>query len=379
MKKIVRIYTPIFLLLIFLWLVFQPNPFFRNAIIYTTADIDDYKLFENRVVKAGQHQPWKIAEGFNQYNLRPDDITLLKKFQTTAYLIVKDTALLFEFYDGQFTDSTLSNSFSMAKSIVSLLIGIAIDEGKINSVNDPIHDYLPEFNPKNNNSITISHLLTMSSGLKWNESYYNPFSVTTKAYYGNNLKKLVLKTKSKEKPGVKFEYLTANTQLLAIILEKVTQKTLSEYASEKLWQPLGAKYDALWSLDQKNGIEKAYCCFNSNARDFARIGQLILNNGKWGNQQIISPDYLAKALTPASYLIDDDEKPVDFYGFQWWIGQHNDSIFYYARGILGQYIIAIPSENMVVVRLGHQRSRNRVNHHPEDIFDYIDLAIKISN
>lgn len=378
MKKIIRVYIPAILFIIFLILLFQNNPYLKKALIYNTADIDDYKLFENRVVKAGNHQPWETSNQFNNYNLKQPDINLLEKYQTTAYLVVKDSALLFEFYNDQFSDSTISNSFSMAKSIVSLLTGIAIDEGKINDVNDNVFKYLPQFDTEDKREITIRDLLTMSSGLKWNESYYNPFSVTTKAYYGNNLKELVLKAKSKDKPGIKYEYLTANTQLLAIILEKVTQKTMSEYASEKLWNPLGAKYDALWSLDQKDGIEKAYCCFNSNARDFARIGQLILNNGMWGNQQIISTKYLTKALTPAYYLIDDEKKPVVFYGFQWWIGQHNNSVFYYARGILGQYIIAIPSENLVIVRLGHKRSRNRINNHPEDIFEYIDLAIKIS-
>ncbi len=378
MQKIFKIYIPGLLLLGLLFLMLQPNPYFRKALFYNVADIDDYKLFHNRKVEAGEEKAWKLHSNYNQYKLNQDELNFLNQYQTSAFLVIKDTSVLFESYHQQFTDSTISNSFSMAKSIVSLLIGVAIAEEKINSVDDYVYQYIPEFKTEQRKEITIRHLLTMSSGLKWNESYYNPFSVTTKAYYGNELNKLVLNAKAMDTPGVYYDYITANTQLLAIMLERVTQKTLSKYASEKLWQPIGAKHDALWSLDQKNGVEKAYCCFNANARDFARIGQLVANNGKWNDNQIVPVNYLSKALMPAYYLMDEDNKPVDFYGFHWWLGQYKNFIFYYARGILGQYIITIPSENLVIVRLGHKRSRNKINHHPEDIFGYIDLALQIA-
>jgi len=266
----------------------------------------------------------------------------------------------------------------MAKSFVSLLVGIAIDDGLITSVNDPVSKYIPEFYNKKYN-ITIRDLLTMGSGLAWNESYYNPFSVTTKAYYGNSLNKLVIDAKTTEPPAKRFEYITANPQLLSIILQKVTNKTLSEYASEKLWKPLGTKNDASWSLDRKNGVEKSFCCFNSNVRDFARIGQLILNKGSWNGQQIVSEKYIKESLMPAFYLVDKENEPVDFYGYQWWISNYKSTIIYYARGILGQYIIAIPEKNMVIVRLGHKRSKEKINHHPKDLFGYIDLGLKIAN
>jgi len=265
----------------------------------------------------------------------------------------------------------------MAKSIVSLLIGVAIDEGKISSVNDPVYKYIPEFKDENRKNITIRHLLTMSSGLEWDESYKNPFSVTTKAYYGNSLNKLVLDAKRIKDAGVFYEYSTPNPQLLSIIIKKVTNKTLSEYASEKLWNPLGAEYPAFWSIDRVNGDEKAFCCFNSNARDFGRIGQLVLNRGKWNGKQIVSEEYLHESLTPANYLVDENSQSVDFYGYQWWLANYNDYKVYYARGILGQYIICIPPKNMVIVRLGHMRSKEKIGHHPSDLFEYIDLAFKI--
>ena len=378
MKKTLKIYLPLTILLVLVFLFIQPNPYFRRALIYNTANITDYKIFEERNIESGNYQPWKLSPKYNTYSLTKNDVNTLEEYKTVAYLVIKDTNIVFESYWDNYSTDSKSSSFSMAKSIISLLVGIAIDEGLINSVNDPVSKYIPEFENKKYD-ITIRNLLTMSSGLKWNESYYNPFSVTTKAYYGKNLNKLAIKAKSIHPPSEQFDYITANPQLLSIILKKVTHKTVSEYASEKLWKPLGAKNNASWSLDRKDGDEKAFCCFNSNARDFARIGQLVLNNGVWNGKQIISQKYLNDALMPASYEMDDNNNPVDFYGYQWWICNYKNSAIYYARGILGQYIIVIPDQNMVVVRLGHKRSKERTNHHPNDLYRYIDLALNITN
>lgn len=377
MKKIIKFYLPVILILGLVILFIQPNPYFRRAVIYNIPGINDHELFAERIVKSDAHQPWKISPDFNKYALSSEDSALHDKYKTIAFLVIKDTNLLFENYWEGYSENSVSSSFSMAKSVVSLLIGIALDEGLISSLDEPVSKYIPEFGNKKYN-ITIRDLLAMGSGLKWNETYYNPFSVTTKAYYGTNLNKLVLRSKSVKSPGEKFEYITANTQLLSIILNNVTNKTMSEYTSEKLWKPLGAKNDAAWSLDQENGSEKAATFFNSNARDYARIGQLLLNNGSWKGKQLISESYLKDALTPALHQVDENNKPVDFYGYQWWICNYNGTMVYYARGILGQYIISIPDKNIVVVRLGHIRSKERINHHPVDLYGYLDLALKIA-
>ena len=376
MNKILKIYIPAILILVLVLLFIQPNPYFRKAIIYNTADISDHEIFNDRKIESEMHQAWGKSSDYNKYQLSSSDLLLLEKYKTVAFLIIKDSNLLFESYWDGYSENSLSSSFSMAKSIVSLLVGIAIDEGLISSIDDPVSKYIPEFENKKY-KITIRDLLTMSSGLEWNESYFNPFSVTTKAYYGKNLNELVLKAKSVKQPTTKFEYITANPQLLSIIIKNVTKKSISEYASEKLWKPLGAKNAATWSLDQENGNEKAFCCFNSNARDFARIGQLILNKGSWNNKQLISKSYLNNSLTPATYLVDKENNPVDFYGYQWWICNYKDFKIYYARGILGQYIISIPEKNIVLVRLGHKRSKEKINHHPVDLYEYIDIALKV--
>ena len=367
---------PLAIVIALLFLFLQPNPYFRNALIYTTAGIDDYNIFDNRDVETGAKQSWKISESYNKYHYTTEDSALHAQYKSIAFLVIKDTCILHESYWDHYSEKSQSSSFSMAKSIVSLLVGIAIDEGLIESVNDPVSKYISEFKDKKY-QISIRDLLTMSSGLEWDENYFNPFSVTTKAYYGKDLNKLVLKSKSIEKPANQFKYITANPQLLSIILKKVTGKSISEYASEKLWKPLGAENIATWSLDSENGDEKAFCCFNSNARDFAKLGQLILNKGDWKGKQIISEGYLQESLSPALYLKDHNNTPVDFYGYQWWIAKYKNLTIYYARGILGQYIVSIPEKNMVIVRLGHKRDKEKLNHHPVDLFKYVDLALEI--
>jgi CubicO group peptidase (beta-lactamase class C family) len=139
-----------------------------------------------------------------------------------------------------------------------------------------------------------------------------------------------------------------------------------------------AEHDALWCLDRNDGVEKAFCCFNSNARDFARFGQLVLNQGIWNGEQVVPASYLAEALTPATYLYDPEtNKNVDFYGYQWWMINIDGYRAWYARGLLGQYIFVIPDLNAVVVRLGHVRNSNRIDGAPEDVYTYIRVGIDI--
>ncbi len=356
---------------------FVSPQYVRKALIHQKADIDDYTIFENRTVEAGTYQPWAIADDFNKNEISEKHLSEFEKLKTIAFLVIQNKKIKYEKYWGNYDSDAISNSFSMSKSIISMLIGIAIDEGKIKSVNQTVEDFIPEYNTENNKNLTIKDLLTMSSGLDWCESYGNLYSETSKAYYGNNLKNLVCNLQVIEETGKQFKYLSGNTQLLSFILKNATGKNISEYTSEKIWKKIGAKNDALWSLDKKDGDEKSYCCFNSNARDFARIGQLILNKGKWGETQIVPEAYLEEALKPAEYLKDNSGESVDFYGYQFWIINYKNLKINYARGILGQYIMIIPEKNAVIVRLGEKRVKKKKNHHPVDAYLYIDAALEI--
>jgi CubicO group peptidase (beta-lactamase class C family) len=162
-----------------------------------------------------------------------------------------------------------------------------------------------------------------------------------------------------------------------MIVEKATGKRIADYASEKLWKQIGTEYTAKWSLDHFDGQEKSFCCFYSTARDFARLGQLYLNNGKWNGRQILSEHWVREATTPASNLVDKEGKPNQCYGYQWWIMNQGNHRVFYARGILGQYIAVIPDMKIVMVRLGKQRGEKRSDNHLTDFVTYIDEVIKI--
>jgi CubicO group peptidase (beta-lactamase class C family) len=340
--------------------------------------LTEYLIFDNRAVKVGIQQSWNMSKNYNKKAIPEVQLTELEKMKTVAYLIIKNDSIMHEQYWDGFNEDSYSNSFSMSKTIVSILIGAAIDEGKIKSVDQPIGDFLPEYKEGKGAAIKIKHLLTMSSGINFDENYINPFSYPAVAYYGNDINEILQHYKAVAEPGKIFKYLGGNTQLLCSILEKATGKTLSDYASEKLWIPIGAKNIAYWSLDHQNGTEKASCCFNSNARDFARIGKLYLDSGKWNGKQLIPLDYVLNSIQPAD-LIDESGKKNEKYGYQWWLipGYKGHDIFY-ARGILGQYIFCIPDKKMLVIRLGHKREKQIPGQdHPADVYYYIDAALEM--
>jgi CubicO group peptidase (beta-lactamase class C family) len=335
-------------------------------------------FFENRVIEAGKHDPWTIHDDYNKMSIPESIHEEIEDYNPVAFLIIQDEKVKYEEYWDGYNQNSISNSFSAAKSVVALLLGIALDEGKIYSLDQPVGDFIPEYAEGSKKELTIHQVLTMSSGLNWEEKYTTPFSTTARAYYGSNITDLVTDLEMVETPGVYFDYLSGNTQILAMVVESATGMRISQYASEKIWKPVGASQDALWCLDKENGMEKAYCCFNTNARDFARFGQLVLNNGIWDNEVIVSEDYISDATTAKDYLLDKrDNNPVDFYGYQWWIVDYKGYKIPYMRGILGQYIYSIRERNAVVVRLGHDRSNEYIGRHPEDVYLYLDAAFEI--
>jgi CubicO group peptidase (beta-lactamase class C family) len=372
-----------------LYLAVPSNHYIVKALINQLAKIDQYEIFENRVIKAGNPQPWQFAPGYDQLTFPEKYSQTSQELKTVAFLVIQHDSIIFEqYYDG-YDEKSHSNSFSMAKCVLSLLVGAAIDDGYIQSVEQPVSNFLPEWVAYGKDTLTIKHLLTMSAGVDWDESYSSLFSKTTKAYYGNDLWELAQTQKIIEKPGVRFNYQSGVSLLIAYLLQKATGKTVSEYASEKLWTPMGAEHDALWSLDKKDGMEKAYCCFNSNARDFARLGQLVLNQGNWNGKQLIDSAYINAAIAPATWLTytpkptEDGQtyepRPCSFYGYQFWIARYQNMTIPFFRGILGQYIFVLPEYDAVVVRLGKDRSKtyNIDQNHTIDVETWINAGVEI--
>lgn len=329
---------------------------------------------------------WSVSYPLRQ--LSDSAIVKLKATSTTSFLIERNDTILVEQYFGNHTKSTKSNSFSAAKSVVALLIGIALDEGKIKSLDDPIAKYLP-FLMENAKNVTIREVMGMSSGLDWSESGINPFSDNAEAYYTNHLVDMIKdKGFTAAKPGIKFNYKSGNTEILGIILKNVTGMSPTKYLEEKIWSKIGTQNNLLWSLDEEGGIEKAFCCIYATTRDFARLGQLLLNQGKWKGKEIIDSTTL-QALTTAF------NPNYPFYGLQFWIYDEPKHPAVYFRGIKGQYIIVIPSLNTVIVRTGHHRKdkyhipkaqqSNQVfvdknkykKHHPMDMGDYYKILYSL--
>jgi CubicO group peptidase (beta-lactamase class C family) len=343
---------------------------------YTSSYIDDFIYFPADTIKTGKHQKWFIAKNYNKVEL-PDFINKVnEELETVAFMVIQHDSIRYEEYWSGYSADSMSNSFSMAKSWVSTLIGVAIKDGKIKSVDQKVCDFLPEFCVADNSKITIQHLLTMSSGLNWEEDYQNPIGQTAQAYYGGDLRGLIINLKSIEPPGQVFKYHSSCTQLLSFILEKATGQTISKYASEKLWEPMGAKHPAVWSTDTEGGDEKGFCCINSNARDFARLGKLYMHYGNWDGLQILDSSYIKEATSIAD-LVDENGNINKNYGYQFWMTNYKNMHIYYARGLLGQYVICIPEKDMIVVRLGKKYGDFLKNGHRDDFYEFIDAALEM--
>ena len=373
-KKIL-IAIPVAVIIAYLCLPFYA----KKALIYWFPTIDDLNIFEHATVHAPDScWEWAISDKYNSYKLSKEDSAYIDDMKTVSFLVIRNDSILYETYRGGWNDTLTSNLFSATKSIVGMLVGIAMDEGKIGSVDDKVMKYIPEYNRGRQKDITIRNLLTMSAGMDWDEAYASLFSVTTHGYYGNDLYKLIMGLEIVDTPGVQYSYRSGETQLLSFVLEAATGETISKYAEKKLWRPMMAGQDAFWLLDKKDGDEKSFCCFHTTARDAARFGRLMLNMGNWNGRQLVSRKYMEEALAPASYLKDQWGKdPLTYYGYQTWIMNYNGERCPYFRGMLGQYIIAIPSKNAVVVRLGHKRSREYVKELTTDIIQYMEIAEKI--
>lgn len=332
--------------------------------VYNFANINDYNKFQNRGLTASSH-PFSFAEiadttGFSKKlaNTEFKSITNLEDvFQnskTVSFLVIQNDTIKYEWYDDEYNDTSMFTSFSMAKSYISAMIGIAIDEGYIKSIDEPITNYIKTFKHDGFEKITIEHLLNMRTGIDYSETYYNPFGNIAIAYYGRHLDKHIRKLKIKKEPNQEFDYISISTQLLAVILETATGKTATEYCQEKIWEPIGMEYDASWSVDRKKGMEKAFCCLNARAKDYAKFGRLFLNNGNWNGIQVV-PDNWVKQSVQLNPRTKDN-----FYQYQWWLLQNNTSskiVDFMAQGILGQYTFVSPNKKTIIIRLGENWGR----------------------
>ncbi|HEY6712483.1 MAG TPA: serine hydrolase [Rubrobacter sp.] len=294
---------------------------------------------------------------------------------TTAFLVVHDDKLLYERYFNGYDQRSVNTSFSMAKSFASALVGIAIDEGHIKSVDEPITNYLPELLKKDKRfkSISIRNLLTMSSGIKYEEGATLPWSEAaddTKTYYSTDLRELALNSQIEGKAGQYFEYNNYNPLLVGMILERATGMHVAGYLQEKLWKPMGMEADGSWSLDSKrDGFEKMESGVNARARDFARFGILFAKEGNWRGKQLISRGWVQESTRP-----DTSMDPSQDYQYFWWVNTPEGKNHFSAQGNYGQYIYVAPEKDLVIVRLGKEEGEKGYGYWT-DLFD--ELSTKL--
>lgn len=342
-------------------LTLTDNSSLARSIAWGDADVDDHTRFPSRAVPAsGTAYVYEKAEGY------PDGLPatiavpggkklgeLLAASETTAFLVIKDDRLVYEHYFNGSSHDAVQTSFSVAKSFASALLGAAIADGKIGSVDDPVTRYLPELLERDPRfaDIAIRHLVTMSSGLHY-EEYGLPWSDDALTYYDADLRGLALrKTRVEEPPGLRFHYNNYNPLLLGMILERATGQSVAAYLSEKIWKPVGAEADASWSIDSnEHGFEKMESGVNARAIDFAKLGSLYLHRGEFNGRRILPAEWIDNSTAPA---LPTGLAFSSGYGRWWWThGAESLGAYYSARGNKGQFVFVFPSKGLVVTRHG---------------------------
>lgn len=386
MKRVVIIIflSPLVLLivaLIVLSVMYSPTYVYR-LITQNVADVYDYQLYENRVIN-GSSDTFRFTKKLDEAyveSLFADRVQhsgfasfneWAEKSQTTALIFIRRDTILYEKYFNGFTRDAYFHSQSMAKSFISFLIGAAIDEGLISSINDPMTKYLPELKDRDPRfeRITIRNLLEMRSGLKYNTSFipgtsiHAPWHDEAIGYYHPNVRKLLLKKVDiASEPGKDFQYCNYNTSYLGLIIERVSSKTVSKYMEEKLWSPI-MEYDALFSIDsKKSGFEYMPSRLIARAIDYARFGRLFLYDGNWNGRQIISKDWVVKSTREDQSIpreiypgwLGGDNCSHSYYSYQWWGHANCDSTYQFAAsGNLGQNIYVLPDQEIIIVHCGN--------------------------
>ena len=351
------------LIIISLGLVVTGNAYIFRGLQLTylkgeaTANIDDYVDFDNRTIRAKDTIAWEKDPNFEQVKLTPTLQDALDTDETVAFAIIKDGKLVYENYWQGYDANSHTNSFSMAKTVTTMLYLKAVEDGYIGSADEPITKWLPEYaDDKYAQNCTLADFSGMTSGYDWTEDYYFPINPTAESYYGHDLVKQMVNRNFVEECGGPFKYSSGDTQMLGIALSRALEKqgyTVSSYLEEKFWQPLGMQGDAYWSLDGAEEIEKVYCCLNASALDFAKFGQLLLNGGEWQGKQLLSKEHVNFMVTPNAEAFAEGQAQV--YGHSVWTDIDSPIPFYAMLGHLGQRVLVLPEENVIIVRLGKQK------------------------
>ncbi|MDE6105256.1 MAG: beta-lactamase family protein [Clostridia bacterium] len=377
-KIIIAVVTPIaalltaFMILCFVTMGMYSPTYLGRVLTRWDSRVTDYKFFPERIIEKSA-SPYAYEKDINS-NLSGFTVnyksgkrnksyalsSFVEKTDTTSLIIVKDDKIVYEQYANGYTENSVNTSFSMSKSVVSLLVGKAVEEGYIKSVTQPISDYIKEFEDKPIGKVTIEDLLLMRSPIKYDEEKPLWFGDDTLTYFYDDLRALALKhTKLTDEYGGRFHYNNYHPLLLGIILERSTGVSVSKYFERTIWQPIGCEADASWSLDgKKSAFEKMESGINFRALDFIKIGSMVLHGGVWNGTRIIGEDWL-NASTVCNFPINAEEYGGTFlegknvgYRYMWYSTPNGGKLDIFAWGKSDQLLYICPSQNAVILRTG---------------------------
>jgi CubicO group peptidase (beta-lactamase class C family) len=335
---------------------------FTKTVVHNFADLDDHRIFANRLVeRAGEPSQLRTLPRVPRFVSEmkvPDEQgttwgldAYLDETRTAAFVVIRDDRIVYERYARGFDERSLLNSFSIAKSVMATLVGIAVAEGRIASLDATVADYRPDFAGTPYGAVTLKSLLTMTSGMGDAPSMLPGRS---QFYYGDDLHAVVAAAAPESRPANGWRYSEADVQMLGFVLEAAVGKTVSAYLAEKLWKPLGMESEARWALDREGGVEKTFCCLSARARDFARFGRLYLEEGRWNGEQVVPAAWTARSVLPGV-------RTHDGYTHQhlWWTPEGGNGDFY-AYGHNGQYVYVNPTARVVIVKFSETNRQDPV-------------------
>ncbi|MBN30928.1 MAG: hypothetical protein CL845_02890 [Crocinitomicaceae bacterium] len=347
---------------------------------WKNSNIDDIEFRHLRTISAAENpSPWIFKPIWNA-DFSAEDADWHEEYMSTAFLVLQADTVRFERYWRDFDEHTVSNSFSACKSIVAMVVGLAVQEGLVD-VEEEIGEYIPRLAGAKGKGLTVEEVLQMRTHIPFGEDYDNPFGFMAKAYYRDNMQSLLEQYEVPDEHGSEWCYQGGNTMLLGELVANLGRGTLSEWVEWGLWQPMGAQNDAFWGLDahdELGGIERCFAMYYATARDFARFGKLLNNSGDWNGTQLLDSNFVADMLQPIA--AQSEACGASHYGYQIWLGETEDGLaFSCMEGLRGQFIVSVPALDLVVVRTGFDKDKNKTDDLPSCSYRMIDMARALLN
>ena len=344
---------------------------------WENAQIDDLDFRDHvRTIPASSNpQPWPEGPFWGNAVLSEEAQAWHEENKSASFLVIQHDSLVHESYFRGHDATTLTNSFSMVKSITAMAVGMAVGQGLVDE-QAPLATYIPRFAEGMDGGLTVQEVLQMRSHIPFGESYKDPFGFQAKAYYRDDNHTLLEPYRVSGEPGTLFEYQGGNTMLLAEMLDAVREGNLSMDIANGLWEQMGAEHDAFWGLDgnpEDGAVERAFAQYYATTRDYARFGQMFLDSGAWKGEQLLDKAFVTRMITPQNALTD--EVDANFYGYQIWLGRTDDGLaFSMMEGLRGQMVISVPALDLVVVRTGYAKSKKKKRHLPVASYEVIEMA-----